>query len=240
MKMRNVLASVAACAIAVSAMAIPAFAEKTITNANDDPNYAVDVQSLDMTKITGIKAEITAADGWNESGLGGCLAFNADNKKGSGWNQFEWGINGEGADAKNTAGVTIEGSDGKFTITYQGDQAYFAEGDDWDSIVVAAWWGSDFAVDSLVQLDKDGKVDGAAAADDKTEDSKADEKTDAPETDSKAEESKADEKQEDTKKDDTKTTGTQPSSKTGDAGVGAAVAGLALAGAAAVVARKRK
>ena len=216
MKLRNIFAGIAACAITASAMAVTAFAEKTITNANDNENFSTDCKELDVTAIYGVKANITAADGWNASGLGGGIGFNADKNKGTGWTQFEWGISGEGKDAKNTKGITIDGKDGKFTITLIADKAYFAATDEWDSVWVSAWWGSDFKVDSLVPLDKDGKEIGA-----KTEE-KAAETTAATTAaaDTKAE---------------SKTDGT----KTGDAGVAMAVAGLALAGAAAYVVRKK-
>jgi hypothetical protein len=77
-----------------------------------------DCAGLDVDNAAGIKATITMASGWENSGAGGGIIFNSDDKNGgTGWEQFEWGITGEGTDAKNTDGVTISGSDGKFTIT---------------------------------------------------------------------------------------------------------------------------
>ncbi len=235
MKFKSVLASVAACAITVSAMAVPAFAEKTITNANAEANYKVDfADDANKLKAYGLKATITMADGWESSGAGGGIIANADT---IGWGQYEWGITGEGTDAKNTDGVTISGSNGKFTITMNAGKAIFVEADTYTEGFVSTWWGSDFSVDSIVLVDENGNEFGAAAESSKAEESKAEE--------SKAEESKAEEsKAEESKKDDgnadggkknTQTTGTN----TGDAGVGMAVAGLALAGAAAIAARKK-
>ena len=233
MKMRNVLASVAACAIAVSAMSVAASA-KVLNPADGDDKYCMDITAPNgktFGDIYGFEVTISGTPAEGQSNVG-AVAWQSTSTK---WTQKEFSL---------TAGEKdIDIKDNK--ITYVSDSALFKESDEFAQVFVAQWtWDganqADFTVEGVKLLDKDGKELAAAAADDKTEDSKADEKTDAPETDSKAEESKADEKQEDTKKDDTKTTGTQPSSKTGDAGVGAAVAGLALAGAAAVVARKRK
>jgi LPXTG-motif cell wall-anchored protein len=176
------------------------------------------------TNIVGIKAEITAADGWNESGLGGGIVFNADNKTGTGWTQFEWGINGDGTDAKNTAGVTIAGSNGKFTITYMGTDTYFKDTDEWDALAVAPWWGSDFTVTSLVGLDKDGNVIGGTTSQ---------ETDDTPATTTTTQQAVI--SPNNNNNNNTKTTG----AKTGDAGVGVAVAGLALAGIGIVVTRKK-
>jgi hypothetical protein len=228
MKIKNMVAAFAASALTLSALAVPAFAEKTILNANENGNYTVNVKELDMAKIVGIKAEITAAEGWNETGMGGGLAFNADSK-GTGWTQFEWGITGEGTDAKNTAGVTIAGSDGKFTITYMGDTCYFADTDEWDGIAIAAWWGSDFTVDSLIPLDANGNEVGAKSA-------SVEETTTAAETTTTTTTTAAGTTTTTTsKKDDKKT----DSAKTGDAGVGVIVAALGLAGAAAFATRKK-
>lgn len=244
MKIKSVLASIAACAIAVSAMAVPAFAEKTITNANSDGNYMTDCAGLDVDNAAGIKATITMASGWENSGAGGGIIFNSDDKNGgTGWEQFEWGITGEGTDAKNTDGVTISGSDGKFTITYQGKKGHLASTSDWNQVLISNWWGSDFTVDSLVALDESGKELGAAGGSSQADDSSSkadDSSSQADDSSSKADDSssKADDsssKADDTKKDTQQTTGTN----TGDAGVGIAVAGLALAGAAAFAARRK-
>lgn len=231
MKMRNVLASVAACAIAVSAMSVAASA-KVLNAAEGDDKYCMDITAPNgktFGDIYGFEVTISGTPAEGQSNVGAVCWQSTSTK----WTQKEFSLTEGEKD--------IDIKDNK--ITYVSDAALFKDSDEFAQVFVAQWtWDganqADFTVEGVKLLDKDGKELGAA--EEKTEDSKADEKTDAPETDSKAEESKADEKQEETKKDDTKTTGTQPSSKTGDAGVGAAVAGLALAGAAAVVARKRK
>ena len=236
MKIKSMIASLAACTIAVSAMAISASAEKTILNANADANYKVDVADKDVDNIAGIKAEITMADGWTETGAGGGLIFNSDKDNGgTGWQQVELGITGEGADAKNTEGVTISGSDGKFTITYQTTKGNLSSKSSWNELLISNWWGSDFTVDSLIALDESGNEIGAKPADATT---KAPvETTKASEDTTKATTAKATT----TKAAATTKAGTTTaaSTKTGDAGVGVAVAGLSLAAVAAFVARKK-
>jgi len=221
MKMKAILASLGACAIAVSAMALSASAAIKNANGDDEKTYKTDLAGKDLENVCGLKATITMADGWNESGAGGGIIFNSGDKdeKGS-WQQYEWGITGDGTDAKNTENVTISGSDGKFTITYLGANAGLKSDDKWDEAVVSYWWGADFTVDSLVALDKDGNEIGAAGNTD-TSDSNA--TTKAPATTTKA----------------AGATTAASGAKTGDAGVGVAVGALVLAGAAAVVARKK-
>ncbi|MBQ8922773.1 MAG: NPXTG-anchored protein [Oscillospiraceae bacterium] len=218
MKVKSILASLGACAIALSAMAISASA--AITNENGDGNYKVDFAD-DANKLSayGLKATITMADGWESSGAGGGIIANAD---GVGWKQYEWGITGEGTDAKNVSGVTISGADGKFTITMDNGAALFADTDTYTEGFVSAWWGADFTVDSLVLLDQNGNEFGAGS--DNTDNNGGDNTT-APANNTTAPAAN--------------NTTAAAGAKTGDAGVSVAVGALALAGAAAVVTRKK-
>lgn len=226
MKMKSILASVGACAIAVSAMAFSASAEKVITNANKEGNYEVECKELPVEQIVGIEAQITMVDGWEATGAGGGIVFNGKNCS---WKQFEWGISGEGVDCKNTAGVTISGSNGKFTITYMGTESPFVADEDWSNLDICAWWGSDFAVDSLIPLDKDGKeVKAGGTASNETTAANTTAANTTTTTTAKT-----------TPAAGGTTTTAAGGTKTGDAGVGLAVAGVTLAGAAAFVARKK-
>lgn len=231
MKFKSVLASVAACAICVSAMAVTASA-KVLNPASGDDKYCLDVKVPDgksFGDIYGFEVKYTGTPAEGQSNVG-AVCWQSTSVK---WTQKEFSI---------TAGEKdIDVKDN--TITYTQSEPLFAAADEFAQIFVAQWsWDGanqmDFTVDSVKLLDKDGKELGGAAAEEssKTEESKAEE---SKAEESKAEESKAEEsKADDTKKDtssQTQTTGT----KTGDAGVGIAVAGLALAGAAAFVARKK-
>ena len=211
MKLKNFLASVSACAIAVSAMAITASA--AVTNANSDGAYMVDLATTDVTwngGISGAVVTVTPAAGWNESGFGGGVIFQGDGVE---WEtgSKEFGVTGEGTDAKNTAGVTIGTSGDTITVTYDFGGAIFADTAEWGQLVVQSWWGADFTVDNVQYIGLDGKVIGDAPV-----------QTDTPaNTDTPA------------------ATTTASGSNTGDAGIALAVAGLAVAGAAAYVARKK-
>ncbi len=214
MKLRTFLASISACAIAVSAMAISASA--AITNANSDGAYAVAVNEIAGLAwnggISGAVVTITPAAGWNETGVGGGVVFQGDGVEWSAGAK-EFGVSGEGTDAKNIEGMTIATSGDQITLTYDFGGAIFAESATWAQLVVQSWWGADFTVDEVEYLDLDGKVIG-----EEPEQTDAPAQTDAP----------------------TGTTTTAAGgTSTGDAGVALAVAGLAVAGAAAYVARKK-
>ena len=211
MKLKNFLASVSACAIAVSAMAITASA--AVTNANSDGAYMVDLATTDVTwngGISGAVVTVTPAAGWNESGFGTGVTFQGDAVA---WQtgSKEFGVTGEGTDAKNTAGVTIGTSGDAITVTYDFGGAIFADTAEWGQLVVQSWWGADFTVDNVQYIGLDGKVIGDAPV-----------QTDTPaNTDTPA------------------ATTTASGSNTGDAGIALAVAGLAVAGAAAPAGRRR-
>ena len=235
MKIKSVLASIAACAIAVSAMAVTASA-KVLNPASGDDKYCLDVVVPDgksFGDIYGFEVKYTGTPAEGQSNVG-AVCWQSTSVK---WTQKEFSI---------TAGEKdIDVKDN--TITYTQSEPLFAAADEFAQIFVAQWsWDGanqmDFTVDSVKLLDKDGKVLGAAGGSSQADDSssKADDSSSkADDSSSKADDSssKADDsssKADDGKK-NTQTTGT----KTGDAGVGIAVAGLALAGAAAFAARRK-
>lgn len=213
MKLRTFLASISACAIAVSAMAISASA--AITNANSDGAYVVAVNEIaDLAwngGISGAVVTMTLADGWDATGAGGGIVFQGT---GVAWEDGakEFNISGEGtANPEDKVSSTISGN--TLTCTYDFGGAIFAEDAEWAQLVVQSWWGADVTVDDVKYLDLDGKVIGEEAPTTTT--------AAAPESG------------------DTTTTTKAAGNATGDAGVALAVAGLAVAGAAAYVARKK-
>lgn len=250
MKLKKILTGVSACAIAVSAMALSASA--AITNADDDKKEAkkLDCMALDVASIVGIKAEITVdGDITATGGFGGAMVFDADNKAGTGWTQFEWGIDGTGkATDKTDKAVKIEGSDKKYTITYMGTTPYLAEGNTWNNAVITGWWGADFTVNSLTVLDKDGNEVKAGGAKTTAASTTAAETTGTTAASSDAAASTSGEASTSASAATTKAATTKAAAttakkadatKAGDAGVGLAIAGLAGGAAAMFIARKK-
>ena len=229
MKISKILASVSACALAASAMAISAFAEVTNGNTIGDDGkkfYSVDVMAdYDVTAIYGVTFDLTWTDGGK--GCGGGVGFNSES---TGWKSIEYG--NEGSDK-----ALILDANGDFT--YTSESPIFAASDTYAQIWVQNWWGAEVSFENITVLGKDGKplakkgAGGSKGDDSKTDGSKTDgSKTDGTKTDgTKTDNTKKD----DTKKDDTK----KDAAKTGDAGVGLALAGLTIAGAAAFVSKKR-
>ena len=235
MKMTKILASVSACALAASAMAISAFAEVKNGNTTGDDGklfYTLDAMAdYDVTAIYGVTFDLSWTD--EGKGCGGGIGFNSES---TGWKSVEYG--NEGSDK-----ALILDANGDFT--YTSDAPIFSADDTYAQIWVQNWWGAEVTVESITVLGKDGKpLAKKGAGDSKTEDPKTedpkteDPKTEDPKTgDSKTEDPKTeDPKTDDSKKGDTK----KDAAKTGDAGVGLALAGLTIAGAAAFVTKKRK
>ena len=235
MKMTKILASVSACALAASAMAISAFAEVTNGNTKDDSGklfYTMDAMAdYDVTAIYGVTFDLTWTDGGQ--GCGGGVGFNSES---TGWKSIEYG--NEGSDK-----ALILDANGDFT--YTSEKPIFAASDTFAQIWVMHWWGAEVTVENITVLGKDGKPLAKKGADDskgddtKKDDTKKDDtkKDDTKKDDTKKDDAKTDNtKKDDTKKDDTK----KDAAKTGDVGVGLALAGLTIAGAAAFVTKKRK
>ena len=230
MKMTKILASVSACALAASAMAISAFAEVTNGNTKDDSGklfYTMDAMAdYDVTAIYGVTFDLTWTDGGQ--GCGGGVGFNSES---TGWKSIEYG--NEGSDK-----ALILDANGDFT--YTSENPIFAASDTFAQIWVMHWWGAEVTVENITVLGKDGKPLAKKGADDsKGDDTKKDDtkKDDTKKDDTKKDDTKKDDaKTDNTKKDDTK----KDAAKTGDVGVGLALAGLTIAGAAAFVTKKRK
>lgn len=215
MKVKSILASLGACAIAMSAMALSASAADLMTkvgNADSAKVYDIPTDGLDLSKLDKVVAEVSV----DTTLVNGCIGYNKED----GTDKGAWtSVNQE---AKADAGPVnaewvAEGLDG----TVKG------------SVQVQFWWvqpqydeagtesGDGTAVLKSVKLyDKDGKE--LTAGDNK--DDKNDNTTATTTATTKAAGGNT-----------TKAGAT----KTGDAGVGIAISGLALAGIAAVASRKK-
>ena len=220
MKVKSILASLGACAIATSALALTAFAgEVPIKNATEaDGKYAYSVgdhlpEGKKISDVYGAEVKLSGVD--TTAGAGGGIILQSDS---AGWNQKEWGNEGSGKDC--IYDYT------SFTFKRLESAAPFADSDTWASIVISQWdgWGEAVTVESVTLLGKDGNALTAGSSDDKKDDNKTDNTTATTAATTKAAGGNT-----------TKAGAT----KTGDAGVGIAISGLALAGIAAVASRKK-
>lgn len=264
MKLKKILAAVAAAVVAVSTMAVNAFAIKDYPDG-----YVLDLiaEGYDVTAVAGFTFKIS---GDIDSGTGGGVGFNSAT---TGWDSTEWG----NADA----GKTINASGGEVTI--KRDAPVFKESDVTDpknpyaQIWMQQWWGTDVTIDSVTVLDVDGNAlaagavapaDDAAPADDTAADEATDDKA-AAEADSAdlADDDDADadivdvdtddDADDDNAADTADTTAdtaapatteavapaadtTTAAAATGNVAVASIVAVMAVAGAAAIVSKKRK
>lgn len=195
MKLKKILAAVAAAAVAVSTMAVNAFAIDKGTYLVDDgntylylvaddgkPQWAVD-NNVDVTTIYGITwhatfngGEVADESAWIGGGIGA-------NSPSTGWKQIEWGRNGKEITADLEKGV----------ITWKNDAPIFKADDKYVQLWISVWGGT-VTFDSADLLDKDGNIieaapapaadetasDDTAAADDKAaEETKEEDKTSA-------------------------------------------------------------
>ncbi len=222
MKIKSMFAALAASAIAITALAVPAFAEKKVTNGNDGDQMTYNVNKDDEKwgQIKGIKFTITPADGWTETGFGACVAYQGLDIA---WQDFEINISGAGtANDKNKINFEKTG-DNTFAFTLDTDEAWFKDIVDkdktWAQVIIQNWWGAEIAVDNVEFIYAEAPAETT---------------TEAPATTTAA----------DTTKAGTTTTAAKSatktdSTKTGDAGVGIVVAAMGLAAAAAFASRKK-
>lgn len=151
MKLKKIIAAVAAAAVAVSTMAFSAFAIKDYPDG-----YVLDLiaEGYDVTAVAGFTIKIS---GDIDSGTGGGAGFNS---KTTGWDQTDW--------ANADAGKTINASGGEITV--KRDAPVFKESDVTDptnpyaQIWMQQWWGPDVTIESVTVLDKDGNVLTSATA----------------------------------------------------------------------------
>lgn len=213
MKMRKLLACVATCAIAASALGISCFA--AITNATNEGKYIVDVTKIlpEGCKLEDVYGAEFKFSGYDEkAGTGGGFVFST---KSNNWNQIEWG----NEDAKKP--ISFKADD--LTVRRMETTPFFNESEEYNQIAIVQWdgWGVDITIDSIVLLDKDGNALKAAAPAETTAAPAV--TTAAPAATTAAPAAKTE----------------STSAKTGVEGVAAVAAVLAVAGAAAVISRKK-
>lgn len=268
MKLKKILAAVAAAAVAVSTMAVNAFAIdkgtylaedaglNTVFLVADDgkPQWAVD-NNVDVTTIYGVTFHCTfdAGEVADESAwIGGGIGANSPS---TGWKQIEWG--------RNDKEVVADLENG--TITWKTSSPVFKANDKYVQFWLMAWDGT-VTVNSADLLDKDGNVIEAAPAPAPAEDETAPADDAAPADDGAADDDAT--PVEDTADDDdvaaddddddvvapapvvdeapavttaapAADTNTAPAA-TGNAAVASIAVVMAVAGAAAIAAKKRK
>lgn len=196
MKLKKILAAVAAAAVAVSTMAVNAFAidkgdyfaDGTLYLVADDgkPQWAID-NNVDITTIYGVtmhctfdKGEIADESKWIGGGIGA-------NSPSTGWKSVEWG--------RNEKEIIADLENG--TVTWKSADPIFKADDKYAHLWIQSWGGT-VAFDSVDILDKDGNVieaapapaaddtastDDTAAADDKADEAAPADDTTAAETD---------------------------------------------------------
>lgn len=162
MKLRKILAAVAAAAVAVSTMAVNAFAidkgdyfaDGTLYLVADDgkPQWAVD-NNVDITTIYGVtmhctfdKGEIADESKWIGGGIGA-------NSPSTGWKSIEWG--------RNEKEIIADLENG--TVTWKSADPIFKADDKYAHLWIQAWGGK-VTFDSVEIFDKDGnKIEAAPA-----------------------------------------------------------------------------
>lgn len=210
MKIKNFAASLAACAVAASALAVTSFAEVTNGNQTSEGKkfYQVDIDlsKYDVASIYGVSFTLGTFDLSN--GVGGGVGFNSTSTS---WSSTDW--------ANADAGKTISFDEATSTVTILKTAPVFAASDEWAQAWIQEWWGPDFSVDKVTLLGSDGKSLDVEATTTTTTAAGATTTTKAAGTTTKA--------------------AAAGSSNTGDAGAGLIIAGLTLAGAAAVITKKK-
>lgn len=210
MKIKSMIAALAASAIAVSALAVSASAEvlKKVGNEKDAEIYMVPVDGLDLSKLDKVVAEVSC----DTNKLQGCIGYNNTNSE---WVQVKF---------------ESEIESGAIEQTWEKDGL---AGTVKDGLQVQLWWVQPtYDADGKENGNGTGQIDSVKLLD---KDGNELTKTETQATTTTTEKSGAAVTTTTTAKDTKKT----DSAKTGDAGVGVAVAALGLASAAAFVARKK-
>ena len=256
MKLKKIVAAIAAAAVAVSAMAVNAFALSTkdyvkdgtiylVSEKAEEPNWTADA-GVAVTDIYGATYHVTfdAAEVANESTwIGGGIGSNSNS---TGWAQNEWG--------RNDKPIVADLENG--TITWLSDKPIFAADDAYAQIWLQAWGGT-VTVNSVDILGAGGTViatgeEAAAPAEEATteeaapaEEAAADEEVAAPAEEevvadeAPAEEAPAAEEAVEEAPAADAEAATAPAA-TGNTTAAVIVSVMAVAAAAAVVAKKRK
>ena len=154
MKFRKTLASVCAAAVAVSSLAVSAFA--AWKGADEKGNLAFDVSSflpkgVELSEVYGVKVTVTDASADAiAKGAGGGIVYNTSR----GWNQKSWC---NGCDKEEEHDFQFDAA--TKSITRLDDTPAFQADDEWMSLSLSEWWGDDeIEVAKIEVLNKDGVV----------------------------------------------------------------------------------
>ena len=211
MKIKSMIAALAAGAIAMSAMALSASAEvlKKVGNEKKAEIYQIPVDGLDLSKLDKIVAEVSCTT----NKLNGCFGYNNTSSE---WVQVEFeSVIDSGAISEKWEKDGLAG-----TVK--------------DGLQVQLWWVQPVYEGETVTGDGTGQVDSIKLLDkDGNELTKSEETTTAAVTTTEKSGAAV------TTTTTAKSTAKTDSTKTGDAGVGVVVAALGLASAAAFAARKK-
>lgn len=162
MKFTRTLASVAAAAVAVSSLAVSAFA--AWDGADSNGNLILNVadflpEGVDINDVYGVRINFTdaAADVVAQGAGGGFIFSTASNN----WNQLQW-CNGCDTSEK-PEGHDIQWDAETKSITRMEEKPFFtaedisgAEGT-YGQVALSEWWGGDIAYSSVDFLNKDGE-----------------------------------------------------------------------------------
>lgn len=162
MKFTRTLASVAAAAVAVSSLAVSAFA--AWDGANKDDNVILNVadilpEGVDINDVYGVRINFTdaSADVLSQGAGGGFIFSTASNN----WNQLQW-CNGCDTSVNPEAHDILLDTKTN-SITRMEEKPFFtaedisgAEGT-YGQIALSQWWGGDIAYSSVDFLNKDGE-----------------------------------------------------------------------------------
>lgn len=162
MKFTRTLASVAAAAVAVSSLAVSAFA--AWDGADNNGNLVLNVadilpEGVDINDVYGVRINFTdAAAEVVAQGAGGGFIFSTASNN---WNQLQW-CNGCDTSEK-PEGHDIQWDAETKSITRMEEKPFFtaedisgAEGT-YGQVALSEWWGGDIAYSSIDFLNKDGE-----------------------------------------------------------------------------------
>ena len=162
MKFTKTLASVAAAALAVSALSVSSFADWK--GANGDGNLVFNVadilpEDVNIADVYGVSVVFTdASAAVLAEGAGGGFIFSTASNN---WNQLQW-CNGCGEDEAHDIQLDTE----KNSITRMETAPFFTAEDisgeegTYGQIALSQWWGKDIAYSSVEFLGADGSVLG--------------------------------------------------------------------------------
>ena len=165
MKFTKTLASVAAAALAVSALSVSSFA--AWKGANGDGNLVFnvadilpeDVKIADVYGVSIVFSDASAAV--LAEGAGGGFIFSTASNN---WNQLQWCNGCDTSEDPEAHDIQLDTETN--SITRMETTPFFTAEDisgaenTWGQIALSEWWGGDIAYSAINFLDKDGKVIG--------------------------------------------------------------------------------